>query len=187
MAMCRPCSLERYGWLMIGMGDRGILIFVSEPLLTFFPETKSGFYVWDIIEKFGECGGLVQCRWCICDDGFLSLRVNIRIVNDSHVCFLLCDTCTIYGSIWKIQRNWFKTYFWDNLCVCEIGSYDLQINWTHPQFAYGAWGPGGFSSVNATWGGSFSSFRTVGAEIIPARWVGAFAKTFLFESWESCE
>lgn len=118
MAMCRPCSLERYGWLMIGMGDRGILIFVSEPLLTFFPETKSGFYVWDIIEKFGECGGLVQCRWCICDDGFLSLRVNIRIVNDSHVCFLLCDTCTIYGSIWKIQRNWFKTYFWDNLCVC---------------------------------------------------------------------
>lgn len=75
------------------------MIFVSEPLLTFFPETKSG---------------------C-----FLSPRVNIRIVNDRMFVFYYVIP---YGSIWKIQRNDSKCIF-GTICVGEIGSYDQdQLN-----------------------------------------------------------
>ena len=105
---------------MIGMGDRGILIFVSEPLLTFFPETKSG---------------------C-----FLSLRVNIRIVND-RMCFFnyVIPYTDPFGRYKEMIQNVFLGQF---VCVCEIGSYDLQINVTSPAIClWCAYGPGGFSSV----------------------------------------
>lgn len=169
MAMCRPCSLERYGWLMIGMGDRGILIFVSEPLLTFFPETKSGFYVWDIIQKFGEYG-VLKCRWCICDDGFSSLKFNIRIVNDRM--FFFGIMWYLYGSNLEDTKKWFKMYFWDNLCGWNWKLWPSDQFFTHPLWMpmvrlWTWW----FLFGGVTWGGSFSSFRTVEAEIIPARWV----------------
>ena len=169
MAMCRPCSLGRYGWLMIGMGDRGILIFVSESLLTFFPETKARFYVWDIIQKFGEYG-VLKCRWCICDDGFSSLKFNIRIVNDRMFFLVLYDT--IYGSNLEDTKKWFKMYFWDNLCGWNWKLWPSDQFFTHPLWMpmvrlWTWW----FLFGGVTWGGSFSSFRTVEAEIIPARWV----------------
>ena len=96
---------------MIGMGDRGILIFVSEPLLTFFPETKSG---------------------C-----FLSLRVNIRIVND-RMCFFnyVIPYTDPFGRYKEMIQNVFLGQF---VCVCvklEVMTFRSML--LHPQFAYGA-------------------------------------------------
>lgn len=99
---------------MIAMGDRGILRFVSEPVRPFSLKLSQDA-MFEIFEKFGECGGksvvdvFVMMAFCLPGP-------------TSGVCmtacfFVECDT------IWKIFFL-FKIYLWDNLCVGEIGNDD---------------------------------------------------------------